>query len=189
MTMHSQPGATSGGDGLRDVAAGDFAAILALNDAETRQTSPMDQDRLRSLVSLCEICRVFVVDGRLAAFLIALRDGAAYDNDNFRWFSARFERFLYVDRIVVDATYSGRRIGSRLYDDLFAAARTRGIETIACEYNLDPPNPASRAFHDRFGFREVGQQRVADGTKRVSMQVASVPESSTRIDRSPSQDR
>ena len=134
---------------LRDAVETDFARIVELNAAEVVQTSPMDLDRLRLLHGL-----------------------AAYRNDNFFWFAARYPRFLYVDRIVVDSAFSGLGIGRRMYEDLFGYARSRGIGMVTCEYNIEPPNPASRAFHDKFGFREVGSQYVANGTKRVSLQVA-----------------
>ena len=111
-----------------------------------------------------------MADGRVAAFLLAMREGVAYQNDNYNWFATRFSSFLYVDRIVVAAGLSGRGIGSRLYRDMVEYARLHGIKTIACEYSIDPPNPASRAFHDKFGFKELGTQWVAAGTKRVSLQ-------------------
>jgi predicted GNAT superfamily acetyltransferase len=157
---------------LRDAVAADFPRILALNDAEAAQTSAMDLARLQALAALASHHRVAVVDGAVAAFLLAMDAGAAYANENFGWFAARLPRFVYVDRIVVDAAFAGRGIGGALYRDLFARARARGIPTVACEYNLEPPNPASRAFHDRFGFREAGRQRVAGGSKLVSLQVA-----------------
>lgn len=157
---------------LRTAIESDFDAILRLNIAEVQQTSPMDRERLHLLVSMSAYCKVVTVDRQVAAFLIALRDGAPYENDNYRWFAARFPVFLYVDRIVVDSQFSGRRIGSRLYEDMFAFARAQGIRTITCEYNIEPPNPASRAFHDKFGFKELGTQWVAGGTKRVSLQAA-----------------
>lgn len=157
---------------IRSIAAADFQDILRLNDAEVEKTSHMDFARLAWLVGMSAHGRVATIDGQVAAFLIALREGTAYDSDNYRWFAAHLPRFLYVDRIVVNARFSGRGIGSKLYDDLFAFARSQGTSTIACEYNLDPPNPASRAFHDKFGFREIGTQWVAGGTKQVSLQVA-----------------
>lgn len=159
-------------DTFRDITTPDFDAVIALNDAEVQQTSPMDAARLRSLLDMAAYRKVMVVDGQVAAFLIALRDSAPYENDNYGWFASRFPRFLYVDRIVVGARFAGRRIGSRLYDDLFAFARDSGVRTVTCEYNIDPPNAASRAFHDRFGFRELGTQWVAGGTKQVSLQAA-----------------
>jgi uncharacterized protein len=157
---------------LRPAIETDFATILALNAAEAQQTSPMDRDRLHLLVGMSAYCKVVAVDQHVVAFLLAFRDGAPYENANYEWFAARFPRFLYVDRVVVDAAFSGRGIGGRLYHDLFAFARTHAISTITCEYNIEPPNPASRAFHDRFGFRELGTQWVAGGAKRVSLQAA-----------------
>jgi uncharacterized protein len=160
-------------DIIRSADDSDFDAILALNAAEEQQTSPMDRARLQSLVSMSVYCKVFTVDERVAAFLLALQDGAPYENDNYRWFASRFARFLYVDRVVVGAEFAGRRIGTKLYDDLFAFARNSGIGTVTCEYNVVPPNLASRAFHDKFGFEELGTQWVAGGSKKVSLQAAS----------------
>jgi predicted GNAT superfamily acetyltransferase len=61
-----------------------------------------------------------------------------------------------------------------LYDDLFAFAREQGIAAVTCEFDIDPPNEASQRFHARYGFREVGTQRVAGGKKQVSLQMADV---------------
>ena len=103
-----------------------------------------------------------------------LREGAPYLNDNYAWFAARYPQFIYVDRIVVGAEFAGLKIGSRLYEDLFGYARSQGIKAITCEYNIQPPNPASQRFHDKFGFKELGRQWVAHGTKLVSLQAAEV---------------
>lgn len=157
---------------LRDAVENDFARIVDLNATEVLQTSPMDIDRLRVLHGLAGYHKVAVVDGGTAAFLLAMEDGVAYRNDNYLWFAARYPRFLYVDRIVVDSAFSGVGIGRRMYADLFGHARARRIGTVVCEYNIEPPNLASKVFHDKFGFREVGNQYVANGTKRVSLQVA-----------------
>lgn len=157
---------------IRTAAESDFATILKLNAAEVQQTSPLHLDGLRSLVRMVAYCKVVTIQEQVVAFLIALREGAAYENANYEWFARRFPRFLYVDRVVVDSLFAGRRIGSKLYHNLFAFAREEKIETITCEYNVTPPNPASRKFHDKFGFKELGTQWVADGTKQVSLQAA-----------------
>ncbi|QQS55098.1 MAG: GNAT family N-acetyltransferase [Candidatus Competibacteraceae bacterium] len=157
---------------LRTVVESDFEMILKLNEMEVQQTSPMDLDRLRSLVRISAYCKVVTVQKQVAAFLIALREGAPYENDNYGWFARRFPNFLYVDRVLVDSQFAGRSIGSKMYSNLFAFARAERIGTITCEYNIDPPNPASRRFHDKFGFKEFGTQWVASGTKQVSLQTA-----------------
>jgi len=157
---------------LRTALASDHTAVCALNLAEQQHTSPMDLARLRELDAMSAYHKVICVDGRVAAFLLAMRRGAAYVNDNFAWFDSRYPDFLYVDRIVVSAGQRGRGLGRLLYEDLFDCARAQGIGLLACEYNISPPNDASRQFHDRFGFREVGTQWVARGAKQVSLQIA-----------------
>jgi predicted GNAT superfamily acetyltransferase len=157
---------------LRAATTADFDRIVTLNAAEVHQTSAMDTNRLHELARVSSHLTVAESDGIIAAFLIAMREGADYPNENFAWFAARYEAFVYVDRIVVGAEYAGQRIGTLLYENLFASARAEGIRTVTCEYNIEPPNPASQRFHDRFGFHEVGSQWVAGGRKRVSLQVA-----------------
>lgn len=156
--------------GIRDIVESDFDSIIKLNDAEVLKTSPMDLSLLRLLTQVSSYCKVATVEGQVVAFLITLGVGRSYENDNYNWFSARFPNFLYVDRIIVSADYSGHGVGSKLYAGMFDFARARGIRMIACEYNIEPPNPASRVFHTGFGFKEVGTQWISNGTKQVSLQ-------------------
>lgn len=157
---------------IRDANEADFAAMVALNAAEVRHTSPMDEARLRHLDALATYHKVATVDGAVAAFLFVMENGCDYANENFEWFAARYDAFLYVDRIVVGSDYQGLRLGTLLYQGLFDYARSHDIATIACEYNLVPPNEPSRIFHDKFGFQEVGSQWLGGGAKQVSLQVA-----------------
>lgn len=155
---------------LRDAQPADFDTILALNADEVDKTSAMDAARLAYLHAIASHHRVAVIDGVITGFLLAMRSGADYVNDNFRWFSARYPRFVYVDRIVVSSGFSGRGIGSALYDDLLDAARHDADAHVVCEYNIEPPNPASAKFHMKYGFEEVGVLAHPDTGKRVSMQ-------------------
>ena len=80
------------------------------------------------------------MEGEVSAFLLAMCNGAAYQNDNFEWFAEKYPRFIYVDRIVVSSSARGLRLGSRLYEDLFAYARSRSIPLGDLhEYNIVPP--------------------------------------------------
>ena len=157
---------------LRAAGVADFAAIVALNAAEVQHTSAMDEARLAELHAMAAYHKVAVVDGEVAAFLLAFREDAPYRNDNHGWFVARYPRFLYVDRIVVGAVGAGLGLGSLLYRDLFDTARADGVPIVCCEYNIEPPNEPSRRFHDKFGFHEVGSQWLDGGKKRVSLQIA-----------------
>jgi predicted GNAT superfamily acetyltransferase len=156
---------------LRDYRPDDDDAVLALNAASVAVLSPLDDLRLRALAAQAARFRIAERDGVPVAFLLALREGSAYASPNYRWFAARYARFLYVDRVVVAEAARGDGLGAALYDDLFAFARAAGLDTVACEFDVEPPNEPSRRFHARFGFEEVGRQRLAGG-KQVSMQVA-----------------
>ena len=153
-----------------DMREADFEAVVRLNDDVVQQTSAMDLERLLELHSLPGYHRVASVNGRVAAFLLAMRETAPYRNENFEWFASRYRRFVYVDRIVVRSEFAGKGIGASLYRDLFDFARMNGLRMVVCEYNIEPPNLPSRTFHDKFGFREVGRQRAAEGIKLVSLQ-------------------
>jgi predicted GNAT superfamily acetyltransferase len=159
---------------IRDAQGSDFQVIVDINAVEVEHTSPMTAGRLRELDALCSYHKVAEVEGKIAAFLFCMRENGAYENENYEWFSSRYSKFLYVDRIVVDANYSGLKIGTMLYQDLFDYARSDNVSTIACEYNVIPPNEPSRIFHAKLGFKEVGMQWLASREKSVSMQAAEI---------------
>ena len=158
---------------MRDAVAADFGQILALNHESVHFLSPLSRQRLEQLHRESACHRVFEADGQVAAFLLALCEGCAYDSPNYRWFAGRYTKFLYVDRVVVSLAHQGRGIGRRLYADLFTLARQTDAGMVCCEFDIDPPNQPSRSFHARYGFREVGRQAVASG-KQVSLQTASL---------------
>ena len=155
---------------IRDAEIKDFPEVLALNEESEHFLSPMDATRLSQLHERAAYHRVVEVDATITAFLLAFREGIDYDNPNYRWFSERYEAFLYIDRVVVSVLHQGRRLGSALYDDLFKFAKRYNIATVTCEYDIHPINEASKRFHTKFGFREVGTHWVANGKKQVSLQ-------------------
>jgi predicted GNAT superfamily acetyltransferase len=159
---------------LRPFRPEDAPTVLALNAASVAVLSPLDADGLRALAAQAAWFRVVERGGAVQAFLLALREGADYASPNYRWFAERHPRFLYVDRVVVAAAARGAGLGAALYDALFAFARAEGVALVACEFDVEPPNPASARFHARYGFHEVGRQHVAGGRKQVSLQVAPV---------------
>jgi len=166
---------------LRDATPADFPAILALNEAFVAVLSPLDDARLARLHVQAAWHRVIESDGRIDAFLLAFREGADYDSPNYRWFAQRYPRFLYVDRIVVAGSTQVRGAGSRLYRELHALAVHDAVPLITCEFDIEPPNPASERFHARLGFREVGRQLLHGGRKTVSLQALDVAAGNTPL--------
>lgn len=157
---------------LRSALRSDFPAILALNEESVRFLSPLSMERLVKLDSEAELHRVLELDGAIVGFLIAFREGTTYDSVNYLWFAEQYERFLYVDRIVVSPAHRGSGAAATLYRAVFAHAAATGVPLVTCEYDIAPPNPASERFHTKFGFRAVGRQRVAGGKKEVALCVA-----------------
>jgi len=154
---------------VRTAEAADYGAILRLNAEWVHFTSALDEPSLARLHAQSALFRVVESGGAVVAFLIALREGADYGSPNYRWFGQRGGAFLYIDRVVVDGAAQGRGIARTLYDEVVALARGAGVARVTCELDLVPPNEVSRRFHDAYGFREVGTQWVAGGTKQVSL--------------------
>mgnify|MGYP001280108073 CR=1 FL=1 len=159
---------------IRETRVSDFPRILNINVTEEEKTSRIDLARLAQLDRWSDYHRVVVMEDEVVGFLLVMSEASGYDGDNFRWFFDRYSRFLYVDRIVVDRTSARRGIGGALYRDLIQFAATQGSPALCCEINVSPPNPASHAFHARFGFKEVGRSAEAGAPKVVSYQVAEV---------------
>ena len=147
----------------------DASEVLRLNEESVQFLSPMNAERLALLQSQSAYYRVLESEGRVAAFLLAFREGAAYDSPNYRWFAARYPQFLYIDRVVVSSSLQGRGAGRLLYEDLFQFARASGVNLVTCEFDLDPPNPVSMRFHEQHGFVEVGTQTYGAANKLVSL--------------------
>ena len=77
---------------IRAAAPEDFETICALNLAEVQHTSAMDTTRLAALDAISCYHKVVSISGVVSAFLLAMCNGSAYQNENFEWFSKRYPR-------------------------------------------------------------------------------------------------
>jgi predicted GNAT superfamily acetyltransferase len=138
--------------------------LLTLNNDHSVELSRLELNRMVDLIAGAFVALSIENGG---ALLISFDQDAGYDNPNFKWFHGRFERFVYVDRIVVSRLARGRGYARMLYETLFLRAQAAGHDRIVCEINTDPPNPGSDAFHAGFGFVEVGRGAIHGGAKSV----------------------
>jgi predicted GNAT superfamily acetyltransferase len=162
---------------LRPVRDTDTAQLLELNSAAVPAVNDLATDELAAILAAGHSAIAVVADAEpntVLGFAILFAAGADYDSENYRWFSARDARFLYLDRIVVAPDHRGRGLGALLYSAVFDAARAVCADVVFCEVNLQPPNPESLAFHDRLGFTEIGQQSTKNDTVVVSLLSAEV---------------
>lgn len=155
---------------LRPAVDADIPSLVRLNAAVVDVTSPMDDARCKQLMGHATWCLVAERSGEVLGFVLAMRDGAAYENGNFAWFSARMHHFVYIDRVVIGEGARGQGLGGKLYDAVGAAARATGCVTMTAEMNIDPPNDVSLNFHKTRGFVAIGTRRLDKGFT-VSMQV------------------
>lgn len=138
-------------------------ALHDLNQAHAVELSSLTRAEFERLIAQA----FFAASVEQGALMLTFDEAADYDSPNFLWFREKYDRFVYVDRIVVAESHRGRGIARVLYDALFVRARAAGHTRIVAEVNSDPPNPGSDAFHAQMGFETVGEARLADRGKSV----------------------
>jgi predicted GNAT superfamily acetyltransferase len=142
----------------------DRRALLALNNASSRETSRLTAERFDQLVGAA---RIALFCPPAAALLLAFVQTDEYDGGHFLWFRGRLARFVYIDRAIVAEAHRRRGLGQKLYAHLFKMATQLGHTNVVCEVNLQPPNPTSDKFHAALGFEEVGRATIDSGSKTV----------------------
>jgi uncharacterized protein len=169
-------------------------SLLALNNDHSVELSPLTLAELGLLIRQSFFSATI---NNCDALLIAFDQSSRYQHVNFLWFRAFFEKalqqnaslsslgappaelarglfekhlnadFVYVDRVVTSPAARGKGYARALYGELFQRAKSAGHTRIACEVNLDPPNPASDDFHASLNFHEVGRAAIHNHTKTV----------------------
>lgn len=149
------------------IADDDLDAVLALNTAAVPHVNQISRDELKWFCANAAFARTVKIESRLAGFMIGLRPGTDYRSLNYRWFCEHYDKFAYVDRVVVSDWARRRGVAEALYRG-FADSQT-DVDVMTCEVNIRPANAGSMKFHKRMGFRQVGSQEVDDGKKEVAL--------------------
>ena len=114
--------------------------------------------------------KIIKVEEKLIGFLIGLLPGLNYGSENYKWFSAIYSSFIYVDRVVIDSKNQNKGFGKIFYNDLKETFYNRA-SMISCEVNIRPYNKQSIDFHKKYGFKEVGTKNTEDNKKTVSYMI------------------
>ena len=139
----------------------DLEEIFAINQANIPEVGNIDHiDRLKRLIDWS--CHLIVVrDKEIAGFIILMRENQSYESLNYEFFNSQGYPFLYVDRIAIKERHRRKGLGHMIYSKTIEIAEELNLPT-CCEVNTLPKNEPSLAFHDSFGFEDVGTKDYED---------------------------
>ncbi len=139
----------------------DLNQIWSINQENIPEVGDVaDLDRLNQLINWSS--HVLVVrEHEIAGFIILMRENQNYDSLNYHFFNSQNNPFLYVDRIAIKEGHRRQGLGKMIYEKTIEIANDLNIPT-CCEVNTIPRNDPSLAFHDSFGFVEVGTKDYDD---------------------------
>ena len=153
---------------LRNVKIDDLKDIIEINEESIPAVNTVSLMQFKSF--LRDSIYFKVVTNRyqkICGFLLVLPSGLEYDSLNYKWFSSRYEKFAYIDRIAISKNWRNKGMGKRLYTDL--ENTLKDYKLIACEFNVIPFNKVSKQFHESLDYENVGFQLTENGTKKVSL--------------------
>ena len=139
----------------------DLEEIWVINQENIPEVgSVQDIERLKKLIDWSS--HVIVVrDEEIAGFILLMREGKDYDSLNYDFFNSKDHPFLYVDRIAIKEGHRRKGLGRMIYEKTINLSQELNVIT-CCEVNTIPKNGPSLAFHDSFGFQEVGTKDYED---------------------------
>jgi predicted GNAT superfamily acetyltransferase len=141
--------------------------LLTTNNAAVPDVNELTNQKAGWLIAHARLTRVATLDGRVAGVIVVLSDTAELNSEYFRWFTARYENFIYIDRVIVAAPTRRLGVATMLYSEVDQIASKDRL-AVASDVYCDPPNAASIAFHQKMGYGEVGQQFSPAEGKTVS---------------------
>ena len=153
---------------IRSTIQSDESNVIRLNNGSIPDVNLLTSDLFTHLTAQSKYCLTLIIDKELIGFLLALPPGILYSSENYRWFSSRYDKFLYIDRIVIKKSHRRCGFGSMLYDRLLML-NSNEYPTLTCEVNIAPINERSLEFHGSYGFQEIGTQETENGSKHVML--------------------
>jgi hypothetical protein len=148
--------------------------LTELNNAAVPAVPEVTTEDMSQLLGRANWSVVLEHGDGVAGMVICFDSGQDYDSENYRYFESHYGSHFYIDRIVIDEQARGMGFGALLYGEVFGEAARRSVDQVTCEVNLEPPNPASIAFHHRMGFVDVDTQATKGGTVVVQLMAARV---------------
>ena len=137
-------------------------SIYNLNQANTPEVGSLESmTHLKKLIELSAYNLLVLDDDEIVGFIICIREDSAYRSENYKFFTQRLKKFLYVDRVAIDERHRRAGLGQAIYEDIFVQASEDNLP-IALEVNTQPINQPSLNFHEKMGFDKVGNRDFKD---------------------------
>ena len=137
-------------------------SIYDLNQANTPEVGSLDSmNHLKKLIKLSAYNLLVLSNDEIVGFIICMREGSAYWSENYKFFTKRLKKFLYVDRVAIDERHRRAGLGKAIYENIFTRARNDNLP-VALEVNTQPANHPSLNFHEKMGFDRIGSKEFDD---------------------------
>ena len=137
-------------------------SIYDLNQSNTPEVGSLkSMNHLKQLIEVSSYNLLVLDDEKVIGFIICMREGSAYRSENYKFFTQRLKKFLYVDRVAIDEQHRRAGLGQAIYENIFVLARNNDLP-IALEVNTQPVNQPSLNFHEKMGFDKVGARDFDD---------------------------
>ncbi len=141
--------------------------LLEINNAAVPDLNEITLLKAEWMMEHCVVPNQVMLDGKVAGAIVVLSDHCGFDSDYYRWFTARYENFLYIDRVIVVAWARGRGVAKSIYAEVERVANEKQQAIVADVY-AQPPNMPSLQLHRSMGFEEIAQVYMPGVGKTVS---------------------
>ena len=137
-------------------------SIYNLNQANTPEVGSLESmQHLKQLIEFSSYNLLVLKENEIVGFIICMREGSAYWSENYKFFTKRLKKFIYVDRVAIDEQHRRAGLGQAIYEDIFLQASHDSLP-IALEVNTQPVNPPSLNVHEKMGFDQVCIRDIDD---------------------------
>ena len=141
--------------------ANDITLLYALNQQNIPELGSLDNaDHLKSLVEIAFSTIVLKHKNQIIGFCLLFREDSSYVSPNYIYFNTKYDKFIYVDRVVVASDFTCNGGGKLMYNQVFKFALKENLR-VCCEVNEKPLNEISLAFHKRLGFQKIHEKEYA----------------------------
>jgi len=136
--------------------------IYDLNQANTPEVGSLESmQHLIQLIDFSAYNLLVLKEDEIVGFIICMRERSAYGSENYKFFTKRLKKFLYVDRVAIDERHRRAGLGQAIYEDIFFQTSSESLP-VALEVNTQPVNQPSLNFHEKMGFDQVGTRDFDD---------------------------